>query len=360
MRMQFFKRMRTLSGIQKAILILVFVLPVLLMDVIRYFSIPAPDEPQGQKTVEVIFPRGAGLAQIADTLQAKNVISGKKTFVFLAQSLGYEKKIRAGRYSVPIGLNTYQLIRYLKSVRENQIAVRLLEGWTIRQIARRLSKKLNINDSLFIALCHDSEFIATLNLQQISLEGYLLPDTYFFESSATEKTIIRRLVRQTLELFKPDSVQSALRGLNLSRHQVLTLASIVEGEAILDKERPVIASLYLNRLHKHYRLQADPTIQYIIDGPPRRLLFKDLKIDSPYNTYLYYGLPPGPINNPGRRSILAVLFPADTRYLYMVADGKGGHRFSTNLKSHLAAKADFDRIRREVRRKSRLRKKGKN
>ncbi len=356
----FRQRIQALTGIQKSIIILVFLLPVLLMDVLNYFSTDSSRNDSYPKTVEVIFPKGAGLAQIADSLLAKKAIGSKESFIFWAQSLGYEKKLRAGHYTVPLTLNEYQLIHFLRDVKENQISVRLLEGWTVKQISRHLAKKLSINDSLFFALCHDPGFIETLNLHLLSLEGYLLPDTYLFESSVTEKQIIRRLVGHTLRIFKRDSVQNALRGLNMSRHQVITLASIVEGEAIFDKERSIIASLYYNRLRKHYRLQADPTIQYIIEGPPRRLLFKDLEMDSPYNTYKHYGLPPGPINNPGRKSIMATLFPAHTAYLYMVATGNGGHRFSTNLKAHLAAKADFDRVRRDVRRQSKLRSKGKH
>ena len=139
-----------------------------------------------------------------------------------------------------------------------------------------------------------------------------------------------------------------LNEMSFTPHQVLTLASIIEGEALLDEERPVIASLYHNRLKRGMKLQADPTIQYIIKGPPRRLLIKDLKIDSPYNTYIYKGLPPGPINNPGEASIRATIFPADTNYLYMVAVGDGSHTFSRTLSEHNKAKEAFDKVRREV------------
>ncbi len=135
----------------------------------------------------------------------------------------------------------------------------------------------------------------------------------------------------------------------MTMHDILTLASIVEGEAILDKERPVIASVYYNRLSRGIRLQADPTIQFIIKGPPRRLLLKDLEIDSPYNTYKYKGLPPGPINNPGKLSILAAVFPAQTKYLFFVARGDGSHIFSRTAKEHARAKRKFDKVRRQVR-----------
>jgi len=135
--------------------------------------------------------------------------------------------------------------------------------------------------------------------------------------------------------------------------KILTLASIVEGEAIFDDERAVIASVYYNRLKKRIKLQADPTIQYILQGPPRRLLLKDLAIDSPYNTYMYYGLPPGPISNPGKNSIMAAIYPAKTDYLYFVARGDGRHTFSKTAAEHQRAKQQFDQVRREVYRKKR-------
>jgi UPF0755 protein len=137
-------------------------------------------------------------------------------------------------------------------------------------------------------------------------------------------------------------------------HQILTLASIIEGEAVFDEERAVISSVYHNRLNRRIKLQADPTIQYILEGPPRRLLYKDLEIDSPYNTYKYYGLPPGPISNPGKKSILAAIYPSATKYIYFVAKGDGKHVFSTNASDHQKAKAQFDQIRREVSRQKRL------
>ena len=158
---------------------------------------------------------------------------------------------------------------------------------------------------------------------------------------------------QTMSIFKSEKVRNSLKELNMTQHQILTLASIIEGEAILDNERPLISSLYHNRLKKGMRLQADPTIQYILDGPPRRLLIKHLEIDSPYNTYKYSGLPPGPINNPGKASILAAIFPAETNYLYMVAVGDGSHTFSTNLTDHNRAKEEFDKVRRKVAREKR-------
>jgi UPF0755 protein len=135
--------------------------------------------------------------------------------------------------------------------------------------------------------------------------------------------------------FFADSLQRRARQIKMTINEVLTMASIVEGETILDRERPIIAGLYYNRLRRRMKLEADPTIQYIISDGPRRLLYLDLRTESPYNTYQKYGLPPGPINNPGRKSILAALYPAKHNYLYFVADGTGGHRFARTFEEHL-------------------------
>jgi peptidoglycan lytic transglycosylase G len=146
--------------------------------------------------------------------------------------------------------------------------------------------------------------------------------------------------------FYSDSLRDRAKNLGWTTNQVMTLASIVEGEAILDEERPLISGVYHNRLRKGMRLEADPTIRYVIENVPRRILYSDLEIDDPYNTYRNRGLPPGPINNPGRKSILAALWPAKTDYLFFVANGKGGHWFSSNYTQHLRFVHKYRRERR--------------
>ncbi len=340
-----------LSGKQKAFLLIIFLIPVFLVEILTYFSNPAEIKSSGKIKIEI--PRGAALSQIADTLLEKKLINDKDIFVFWAKSLGYEKKMRAGNFSVQQGLNEYQVAEYLTAAKENTFSITLLEGWDLSQTANEVEKKLKIPSQQFLELCFDSAFISEFDLGVDNLEGYLLPDTYNFSKGETASQVIKYLTNQTLTIFESDSVKKALEELKLNKHQIITLASIVEGEALKDDERPIIASLYYNRLKKQMRLQADPTIQYIVDGPPKRLLNKDLEIDSPYNTYLYYGLPPGPINNPGKASILATIFPENTNYLFMVAIGNGRHTFTRNLKEHIRAKSEFDKVRRRVAREQR-------
>jgi len=345
-----------LSGKQKAFLLIIFLIPVFLLEILTYFSSPAEIISNKKTTIEI--PRGAALTQIADTLFENNLISDKDVFVFWAKSLGYEKKMRAGNFSIQQGLNDYQVVTFLTTAKENTISLTLLEGWELSQIAEEAEKKLKIPSQQFLNLCIDSNFIAEFGLKVENLEGYLLPNTYHFAKGESATQVIKHLINQTLVIFENDSVKEALIELKLDRHQIITLASIVEGEALEDDERPIIASLYYNRLKKRMRLQADPTIQFIVEGPPKRLLNRDLEIDSPYNTYLFYGLPPGPINNPGKASIIATIFPAETNYLYMVAIGDGRHTFTKNLKDHNKAKTEFDKVRRKVAREQR--KKGLN
>ncbi|MEJ2052803.1 MAG: endolytic transglycosylase MltG [Calditrichaceae bacterium] len=326
------------------VIALIFFLSV---DLIQKITIKDSDT-KGEK-VEVIIPKGATLAQITDTLYAKNLISDKEFFIMWARLSGTEKKLQAGYFSVPKNLNSVQLASYLTEARPDDINVTLIEGWNNEQINAQLAEKLNLNFYVLDSLCTNKNFISQFGIGQPSLLGYLLPNTYAFHRGLNEEDALSLLVNKTLDIFKRDSVKEAMEKLDFSRHQILTLASIGEGEAIFDDERAKVAAVYINRLNKGMRLQADPTIQFIIDGPPRRLLYKDLEIDSPYNTYKYYGLPPGPINNPGIKSILATIFADDVNYLYFVARGDGRHTFSSTLREHNRAKLAFDKIRREVR-----------
>lgn len=340
-----------MSTKQKGALILIFLLPFALVDVIRYFAVP--DHQNIDKRIEVLIPAGATVSQIADTLVNHGLIEDQRLFIFWAKSLGKETRLKAGLYQVPEGLTYPQLVSYLTTGRQKEIFVTLIEGWNNKQIAEALSEKFSIDPDKFMALCSDSAFIRSLGIEQGNLRGYLLPDTYAFVWGIDEASIIKYLVGKTLELFESDSARAAMAEYGMDVHKILTLASIIEGEVIFDRERGLVASVYYNRLEKGMRLQACPTVQFLLPGKPRRLLLKDLKIQSPYNTYIHYGLPPGPINNPGKKSILATLFPEKTNYLYFVAKGDGSHVFSRSAAAHARAKADFQEIRRDVRRNQR-------
>lgn len=346
---KFVNLINNLSGRQKIIITAILILPLIICSLVNYCTIPdLSNEIVNKVTVEI--PKGSTLQTIADTLKNKGLIQDTELFKIWIMSLGKEKEIKAGHFEIPVGLNYAQLAKFLSQAQAKQIKVTLLEGWLIKDIAAKLHEELNIDKKIFIELTKNKTFINELGIDKNNLEGYLLPDTYYFYWGMAERSIIRNLVNNCLSLFDSTALIQ-LEKLKMNQHQILTLASIIEGEAIFDKERKTIASVYYNRLRKKIKLQADPTIQYILQGPPRRLLYKDLEIDSPYNTYKNYGLPPGPINNPGKKSIEAAIYPDTTKYIYFVATGDGGHAFSRTAAEHARAKAKFNKVRREVRRK---------
>lgn len=160
-----------------------------------------------------------------------------------------------------------------------------------------------------------------------------MPNTYNFYWQDDEREIIQRMITEFREFFV-DSLQLRMKQLGYNLNDVITMASIVEGEAVYDDERPIIAGVYYNRIKRRMRLQADPTVLYAVSDVPRRLNRTDLKFESAYNTYLNYGLPPGPINNPGKQSIIAALYPAKHNFIYFVADNNGRHRFAKNYQEH--------------------------
>lgn len=321
-----------------------------------YLGLSAPPDGSGVSEKTIRIPRGSSLRQIAEILQEEELLRSPTLFVWLGRLNGYQHQLKAGVFRVPTHLSAPELLKYLTHPKPATIKVTFPEGEPLVVFASIVQQRLGIDSAQFVQLATDPAFCRELGISASSLEGYLLPETYFFPYDITPEEILRHLVHQTLKIFKPDSIQQQMARLGMNMHQILTLASIIEGEAMVDSERVLISSVYHNRLKRGWLLQADPTIQYLIPGRPRRLLLKDLEIDSPYNTYKYPGLPPGPINNPGKRSIMAALYPANTSYMYFVATGDGGHHFSTTAKEHAYWKKKFDQVRRQVRRQRYYRK----
>ncbi len=343
-----------LNFIKNSILGRVLVLLVVPV-IIAYFYLfqPLPKDISTYEHITMEIPNGANFKQIADSLTQNDLLSHKDFFLLLGKITGKEKNIRAGRFEIPKGISTWQLLNFMKVAPVSRYSATLPEGILSHKMAGILEQKIGIDSSEFVSLTYDSIFAATLIPNASSLEGYLMPETYQFEWRTPEDKIIKHLVSSTLKIFEADTVQQRLLQMGMSQKEIITLASIIEGEALVDSERVYISSIYHNRLRLGMPLQADPTIQFAIPGPPRRLLNRDLEIESPYNTYKYAGLPPGPISNPGKNSIYAALYPKDTPYLYMVAVGDGRHRFSKTLREHNYWHAKFNEYRRKVRREQR-------
>jgi len=304
-----------------------------------------PNRFPGGADPRLTVSRGQTFASVADTLAARGLVRSRLLFAFVARALGGAERIRVGRYELNDGVSNRELFGMLREGRGAEvIAVTIPEGLQARQQARIFARKLGIDSAKFMALVHDPLFARREQIDAPSLEGYLLPDTYFFPWQPEEAEVAGRMLLE-FRKFWVDSLRERASALGWTVHEALTMASIVEGEAGVPEERARIAGVYHNRLRRNMRLEADPTIQFIIEDGPRRVLYSDLRRDHPYNTYLNYGLPPGPVNNPGRASILAALFPESNNYLYFVANGRGGHWFSGTYTEHQRYVARYRRQR---------------
>jgi len=315
-----------------------------------FFSPVVSGNSDVKHTVTIVH--GMSFNQILDLLQRQEVVNSRAKFAFVARVSGLRTKLKAGRYAISGGESSYALLKKLSEARVATELVTIPEGKTAREIAGILQERVGVDSTEFMRLVNDSAFCVSLDVPAERLEGFLFPETYRLSWGMSAKHVITGMVEQFHRSFV-DSLRRKLAESGFSLLEIVTLASIIEGEAIVDSERKTISAVYHNRLKRGMALQADPTIQYIVPGGPRRLRNRHLQIDSPYNTYLYTGLPPGPINNPGIASIEASLFPAPVNYLYFVATGDGTHTFSKTYREHLRAKAKFDRIRRQLSRSKR-------
>lgn len=294
--------------------------------------------------------KGMYFNSIVQTMVKEGILTNTNKLKVAAAILGLKNQMKAGKYEIRGAISSLDLLMQLA---DGNVAVEWLtipEGMHARQIAGVVSRAIETDSTRFMELVYDQGFVRSLGLPVQNLEGFLFPDTYAFYWGMNPESVISAMVGQFITRF-PDTLRTRAKELSLTISEVVTLASIIEGEAVVDTERGIISAVYWNRIKRGMLLQADPTVQYIIPDGPRRLLNRDLRIDSPYNTYKYRGLPPGPINNPGFASLRAALYPADVPYLYFVANGDGSHTFSRNLREHLRAKSRFDKVRRQARRK---------
>ena len=299
------------------------------------------------ETVTVNIERGMTAGTIAGMLHEKGLIRSPAYFKFVSIIKGYSRIFKAGEQPLNGSVTALEMARRLTNNPPvpPDIRVTVIEGLTINETASLLEKEAGIDSSAFAELADDPHIAKQLGVDNDTLEGYLYPDTYFVRVGTKPMEMIERMVMQFNRVFA-DSLMARADSLNISIHDIVTLASIIECETARDEERPLVSAVYWKRLKKGYPLQACPTVQYIL-GSKRKLQDEDLKIDSPYNTYIYPGLPPGPIANPGEKSLLAALYPADTAYLYFVSDGKGGNTFSRTLTEHNRAVRLYKRQRKQ-------------
>ena len=314
---------------------------VLLFFVIQWMVFPISWKAEVD-SVYVTIEQGDSMSRIVQRLNEANLIEDGTGLLLLAKVLGKDRRIQAGRYDFKRGITLYSVFNKLTrgDVALNEVIIP--EGLTIKQIAGILTREIQIDSSEFVRVTLDSKFAKSMGISASNLEGYLFPDTYKFSWGTPAEKVVRILVEQFKKTFT-DSLARRAEEISFSLAEVVTLASMIEAEARDGEERDLISAVYNNRLKRGMLLQCDPTVIYALPQLDRPLLIKDLEIDSPYNTYKYPGLPPGPICNPGRASILAALYPADANYLYFVATGDGSHIFSTTLREHNNAKTKIRR-----------------
>ncbi len=341
--------LKSLLSKKEIIIIFMFFVAVLSILLYTFFS---PNYYYEKAPLYFEIKSGENFNSVIQNLHERNVIPSKTNFKILAVIYGADKKIKAGRYQIPNGLNYIKLLDLLiNGYREVPLLVTIPEGSSINQIAGIFQRNLKSDSVKIVDLANNKKFLDSLGIKSNSMEGYLLPESFFFYENISEENILIRLNSELNRILKVDSVQNKIKNSKYSLHEILTIASIVEGESNKPDEFRDIAGVYYNRLKTGMKLQADPTVQFIIKDKWRRLLNKDLLIDSPYNTYLYEGLPPGPINNPGKDAILAAVFPNENEYFYFVADGKGGHIFTRNYSEHLREVEKYRKWVREERKK---------
>jgi UPF0755 protein len=315
---------------------------------ILYFVFFLPNSYGDSKGKLVTISRGASFRTVEDSLMAAGAIRNIWSFELAGRILGYTKSMKVGKYLFISGQSNFDILRDISNGKSRVIIpVTIVEGWRMDKIARRFEHDLGVDGKLFLSLCRNEKFIHAHGINAQSLEGYLLPETYSFYWQSDEQEILARIL-YGFKQFYNDSLVKRQEVLEKTQLEILALASIVEAESNVDEERPRVAGVYWNRLKKKMRLEADPTVQYAL-GEGRRLRFQDLDIESPYNTYRHTGLPPGPINNPGKLSILAALYPEEHEYLFFVATGTGGHRFSKSYSDHKKNIRLYHRTRREQR-----------
>lgn len=292
-----------------------------------------PSGPQ----VRVVVPQGASFRAAADSLAKAGVIQAPALFRLYAKLRGGDRRIKAGTYLLRRGSSWNSVLNALREGKGLMFTVTIPEGFTLSQIVPLVARVVEVPADSVIAAARDTAHLRRLGVPTPTLEGYLFPDTYMFLPGTPARVAVGAMVRRFEQVWRPEWT-SRLDTLGMSRHQVMTLASIVEREAKRPDERPVIAGVYRNRLRSGMRLEADPTVQYARGIHTNRVLFKDLDVDSPYNTYKHTGLPPGPIASPGAASVRAALYPADVPYKFFVAYPDGRHEFTVDFTQHTAAR----------------------
>lgn len=334
--------MRTKMNLNKTKIVVLVFLAMFFFFLIQFFYMFQPPRGNGE-TVTVEISRGMATRQIGEKLEKSGVVRSAFAFNLYARYQELDQSLQAGNYTFTTGQNLQEILEVLLSgkVHGEQIVFTVVEGLNGEQVAATLAAQGLGEEEIFLKLIDSPESFGNSFLkdlpseQEYPLQGYLFPDTYNVEVGATEEKVLSIMLNRFEQLYNED-LQTRTEELGMTLHEVVTLASIVEREAVVAKERELISAVFHNRLQKNMRLESCATVQYALGEVKPVLSYKDLEVESPYNTYRNIGLPPGPISGVGKASLEAALNPADVDYLFFVTreDGTGGHYFGRTLREH--------------------------
>lgn len=309
---------------------------------IRWADSPVSGDPSRAQPKLVMIPDGATFQQVAVQLEQERLIKSRSRFVLLGRSNSADRRIISGEYELHQGMTPQEILDKLVAGQVVLHPITIPEGYSVVQIAEMLDIDNLVDAREFRRLCMDRDFIRSLEINAVSLEGYLFPDTYHVAKGTKAKDLIHLMVSKLWQVFTP-AWRIRATDMRMTTHQVLTLASVIEKETSVGAERELISAVFHNRLRRKIPLQSDPTVIYGLEHFDGNLRKRDLSNHSPYNTYRVRGLPPGPIASPGAHSIRAALYPANAAYLYFVSRNDGTHYFSSTLEEHNHAVEKFQK-----------------
>lgn len=302
-------------------------------------------------TRSVKIPPGSSFEAVIDSLDSAGILQWDASFQWFGRLTGWADQVKAGHYVFGAGLSNYRMMNKLRRGLQEPVRLTIPPGTRPEVIAAVAGRDMYFTPAAFDSALADTALARELGTDTTALFGFLLPETYHFYWLTSPENVIRKVV-EYFDTFYDRELKEGAERAGLSPEELVTLASIIEWETGLNEEKPMVSGVYHNRLRIGMKLDADPTIQYVVlqqEGKKRRLLYQDYRIPHPYNTYLRAGLPPGPITNPSPSSLRAAANPADHNYLYFVATGDGSHQFSRTLAEHNRAARRYHELMRERR-----------
>jgi UPF0755 protein len=302
-------------------------------DVVEYAN--TAGSRHSREALITVLPRQQ-LKTTADMLFHSEIIRSPSRFYLYARGFGYDRRIQAGEYLLSGAMTPKQILEIMASGKTFLYKITIPEGYSLKEIASVFAGAGLVSESLFLRAARDPQLCHGWKIEADTAEGYLFPDTYYFPRGVSTEKILSTMIQRFRQVFTPELAQQAEMA-GLSIHQAVTLASIIEKETGSDSERPIVSSVFHNRLKRRMRLESDPTVIYGLDHFDGNITRRHLTTPTPYNTYTRQGLPPGPIASPGAKSLLAAVYPAQSEFLFFVSRQDKTHQFSRTWDEHLKA-----------------------